>query len=110
MNFDTSGSNNLDFSPTSSPVGLLASFVAETTIVRTIIEGSGGPENAHISEAGLRFVRYLLSRSSSACRGVLPNFKDMENIQEMARAFIHQCGGASTALQTMYSITQSQSE
>lgn len=106
MDFTNPATNNLDFSPPREQVSMLSSFVAETTIVRAIVEGSGGPDNMEISEAGLRFIRYMLSQSSSARLGHLPNFKDMQSIQAAARDFIAQSGGASKALRALYSATQ----
>jgi hypothetical protein len=108
MDFESTGFDNLDFSPSgeSSGTGMLAAIVAETTIIRGIVEGSGGPENVEMSEAGLRLVRHLLSVCSSTPPGSLPNFKNPEAIQETAREFIRQCGSAASALQVMYSLMQ----
>lgn len=104
MNNDQAPHNFDPYLP--APVDLVASFVAEASIVRTIVQGSGGPENVEITESGLRFVRHLLANSRSIRFGFMPNFKDMETIREMAREFIRRCGGASMALQTMYAVTQ----
>ena len=82
--------------------------MAEQSIVQTIIDGSGGPENTEFTEDGLRFIRYLLSISRSTRFGFLPNFKDIETIRELARQFIRYCGGASPALQTMNRVTDQQ--
>lgn len=106
MNSDLSGYNEIDFSPPSPPIEMVASFVAESSIVRTIVQGSGGPENAEITEAGLRFIRHILSTSSLTREGFLPNFKDMNTVRELACKFISWSGGSSMALQTMYSIMQ----
>ena len=83
---------------------LVLPCVAEDTIVRTIVEGSGGPENDEMTEPGLRFVRHLLSTSRPARNGFVPNFKDMETIRHVAREFIRRCGGAADAMQTMIRI------
>jgi hypothetical protein len=84
---------------------LFLSTMAEQSIVRTIIEGSGGPDNEEFTEDGLRFVRYILSISRSTRFGFLPNFKDMDTIHEVARQFIRYCGGASPAIQTLNRVT-----
>ena len=75
--------------------------VAEKSIVKMIITGSGGPENLEISESGLRFVRFLLSRQESHSTGIMPNFKDLNYIHTMARDYIRECGTASKALKLM---------
>jgi hypothetical protein len=67
--------------------------------------GSGGPDNAEITEAGLRFIRHLMATSRSMRFGFMPNFKNMDSIREVAREFIRRCGGASSALQTMHALT-----
>jgi hypothetical protein len=105
MNFEPAPSE-LNFDPFfyRAPADVVASFVAEASIVRTIVQGSGGPENAEITEMGLRFVRHLMSTSRAVRFGFVPNFKDMDAIRECARDFIRKCGGAATALQTMYAI------
>ena len=82
--------------------------IAEQSIVRTIVEGSGGPDNEDITEDGLRFIRYLLSISRSTRFGFLPNFKDMDTIHELARQFIRYCGGATIALQTLNRVTDAE--
>jgi hypothetical protein len=82
--------------------------MAEQSIVRMIIEGSGGPENEDFTEDGLRFVRYLLSISRSTRFGFLPNFKDMNTVNEVAKQFIRYCGGASVALQTMNRVMEAE--
>ena len=97
MNFDPQA-----FNP---PAEAIAAFVAESSIVRAIVLGSGGPDNSEITESGLRFVRHLLATSRSMRFGFMPNFKNMDSIREMARDFIRRCGGASTALQTMHALT-----
>jgi len=89
-----------------SHVETVFASMAEHSIVRAIVEGSGGPENEEITEDGLRFVRYLLSISRSARFGFLPNLKDMETIRELARQFIRYCGGSVAALQTMNRVTE----
>ena len=106
MNYDPT-SENLDFDPSKDhqPAEAVAAFVAESSIVRTIVLGSGGPENAEITESGLRFVRHLLSTSRSIRFGFMPNFKNMDSIRELAREFIRKCGGSSSALQQMYAVT-----
>lgn len=99
-------SNELNFDPLfhKAPADVVASFVAEASVVRTIVQGSGGPDNAEITETGLRFVRHLLSTSKSVRFGFIPNFKDMDAIRECAREFIRKCGSSSLALQTMYAV------
>ncbi|HEY9786515.1 MAG TPA: hypothetical protein V6D17_13995 [Candidatus Obscuribacterales bacterium] len=107
MNNDPPSSNELNFDPSRpAPADMVASFIAEASIVRTIVQGSGGPENVEITEPGLRFVRHILSTSRSMRFGFMPNFKNMDSIQELAREFIRRCGGASIALQTMHALTQ----
>ncbi len=54
---------------------MLARIVAESTIVRLIIEGSGGPENAPINNTGLRFVRHLLSLPGLTSHGFFAQFQ-----------------------------------
>ena len=103
MNFDV---NDLDFTPVGPPIDMLASLAAEAAVVTAIVEGSGGPDNLEPTESGLRFVRHLLSISGSARRGTIPNFKNMEFIQDMAREFIRQCGGGSTALKVLACVTR----
>lgn len=83
-------------------VGIIA--MAEALIVRMIVMGSGGPENAEITEQGLRFVRHLMANSRACRSGFVPNFKSMDSIREVARDFIRTCGNASHALQTMYQV------
>ena len=108
MNFEPSQSEPLNFEPTSGSYSfdVSANFVVEASIVRTIVEGSGGPENHEITDIGLRFVRHLLTQSRSMRFGFMPNFKNMDSIREMAREFIRRSGSASVALQTMYAVTQ----
>jgi hypothetical protein len=107
MNFDPT-SNEMDFDPIfyKPAADVVASFVAEASIVRTIVQGSGGPDNAEITDTGLRFVRHLMVTSKSVRFGFMPNFKDMDSIREVARDFIKKCGGATHALQTMYNVIQ----
>jgi hypothetical protein len=102
------GSSEMNFNPGQADTQMDAAFasLAEHSIMRTIVEGSGGPENEDITEDGLRFVRYLLSISRSTRFGFLPNFKDMNTIRELARHFIRYCGGSALAMQTMNRVTQ----
>ncbi len=79
--------------------------LAEESIIQAIIEGSGGPTNEAMTDAGLRFVRYLLMSSTSARHGFLPNFKDPQIIRRLARRFIRTCGGAAHAMERMLAIT-----
>lgn len=88
---------------------LILPALAEESIVKTIVEGSGGPGNCEMTEPGLRFIRHILSSSRSARHGFIPNFKDLEAIRLMARDFIRRCGGPSLALQKMTAITGCQS-
>jgi hypothetical protein len=109
MAFDTQGGySEMNFNPGCSEQKMEALFnaIAEQSIIRTIMEGSGGPDNEEITEDGLRFVRYLLSISRSTKFGFLPNFKDMDTIQELARQFIRYCGSATIALQTLNRVTE----
>ncbi|GEM_PF-1132208 len=102
MNFDP---GSFESSPEPNfvevPLDLILPSVAQATIVRTIVEGSGGPHNHEMTEPGLRFVRHLLSTSRPARHGFVPNFKDMAIIEQVARDFIRRCGGAASALNTM---------
>jgi hypothetical protein len=105
MNFDPP-SEETDFDPIQTNTSdVAATFVAESSIVRTIVQGSGGPDNAEITEPGLRFVRHILCNSRAMRFGFMPNFKDMDSIRELARDFIRKCGGANVALQTMHALT-----
>jgi hypothetical protein len=106
MDIDAS-TNDLDFSPipTSPPIEMVASYIAETSIVRAITQGSGGPDNAEITDGGLRFVRHLLA-TSIAGTDLLPNLKNPDTIREVARAFIKRSGSAAAALQAMYCVMQ----
>jgi hypothetical protein len=108
MGIDKQGYSEMNFNPDCSEQRMEAIFttIAEQSIVRTILEGSGGPDNDEITDDGLRFVRYLLSISRSTRFGFIPNFKDMETIQELARQFIRYCGGATIALQTLNRVTE----
>jgi hypothetical protein len=106
MNSNLSDYNEIDFSPPTPPIEMVASFVAESSIVRVIVQGSGGPENTEITGAGLRFIRHILAVTSLTRQGFLPNFKDMNAIRELACQFIACAGGSAVALQTMYSIMQ----
>jgi len=100
--------SDMDFNPTNSEHKMEQLFanIAEQSIVRAILEGSGGPHNEEFTEDGLRFVRYLLSISRSTRFGFIPNFKDMDTIHELARQFIRYCGGSGVALQTLNKVTQ----
>ena len=101
----TAGEGPLDFAADSeSQADLSSNAMAEASIVRMIILGSGGPENAEITEQGLRFIRYLMSKSRSCQYGFLPNLKDIDCIRELAREFIRRCGNASHALHEMYQV------
>jgi hypothetical protein len=104
------GYSGMNFNPGTdeNQMDMLFTSIAEQSIVRTIIEGSGGPENEEITDDGLRFVRYLLSISRSTRFGFLPNFKDMETIRELARQFIRYCGSATVALQTLNRVTEAE--
>jgi hypothetical protein len=106
MDFEPSA-ENMSFDPSADhpPAELVAAFAAESSIVRAIVLGSGGPDNAEITESGLRFVRHLLANSRSMRFGFMPNFKNMDSIRELAREFIRRCGGASPALKTMHALT-----
>src|SRR5271155_302511 len=100
MNFEPT-SDELNFDPIlqQPAVDVVAAFVAESSIVRAIVQGSGGPDNAEITDPGLRFVRHILSNSRAIRFGFMPNFKDMDSIRELAREFIRKCGSTSLALQ-----------
>lgn len=102
------GFSEMNFNPgyVDGQMDVLFASIAEHSIVRTILEGSGGPENEEMTDDGLRFVRYLLSISRSTRFGFLPNFKDMETVREVARQFIRYCGGATVALQTMNRVVE----
>ncbi|MGD9680595.1 MAG: hypothetical protein AB7W16_05360 [Candidatus Obscuribacterales bacterium] len=78
--------------------------LAESSIVRMIVMGSGGPENGEITEQGLRFVRHIMSSSRACQSGFLPNFKDMDCIREVARDYIARAGTPTHALASMYQI------
>jgi len=105
MTFEpTSDDINFDPSTYNPPAEMVATFIAESSIVRAIVQGSGGPDNSEITESGLRFVRHLLANSRSMRFGFMPNFKNMDSIRELARDFIRRCGGASPALQTMHTL------
>jgi hypothetical protein len=108
MELDPLAPNDLDFSPvpSSPPIELVASYIAETSIVRAIIQGSGGPENSDITESGLRFIRHLLATSRPSPCGSLPNLKDSDCIKEIAREFVRESGSAAVALHTMYAVMQ----
>lgn len=106
MNFDPTNEMNFDPIVYRPAADVVAAFVAEASIVRTIVQGSGGPDNSEITEPGLRFVRHLMATSKTMRFGFMPNFKDMNAIREIAREFIKKCGGATHALQTMYNVIQ----
>ena len=78
--------------------------LVEATVVDAIIMGSGGPENGPITDAGLRFVRHIISQSRASNAGFLPNLKDMNCIKELARGYIAGCGSGTGALETMYTV------
>ncbi len=86
----------IDYSP---PMSLV-----EATVVDAIVMGSGGPENGPITDAGLRFVRHIISQSRASNAGFLPNLKDMNCIKGLAKGYINQCGGGAGALETMYTV------
>jgi hypothetical protein len=102
MNFDPSLPNPQNLQPRSGDPGIIS--MAEALIVRMIVMGSGGPENAEITEQGLRFVRHLMANSRACRSGFIPNFKNINCVREVAKDFIRQCGSASRALQTMYQV------
>ncbi|HEY9680965.1 MAG TPA: hypothetical protein V6C97_23185 [Oculatellaceae cyanobacterium] len=109
MNFEpTPSEEDMTFEPQFSTTASehIASFLAEASIVRTIVQGSGGPENCETTETGLRFVRHILCTSKAIRFGFMPNLKDMNTIREVAREFIRKCGGTTSALQTMQSVVQ----
>lgn len=107
MGFDA-GSPEMDLNSSFLDEHIDAIFhsLAEQSIARVIVEGSGGPDNTEITEDGLRFIRYILSISRSARFGFIPNFKDMDTIEELARQFVHHCGGPTKALQLMNKVTE----
>lgn len=108
MNPDAYSEGNFHL-PTDEMAGeLLSPARAEDSIVQTILNGSGGPSDSEISECGLRFVRYLLSRSRPARHGFLPNFTDMKAVRLMAQDFIRRSGGPSLAMEKLLAITGSQ--
>jgi len=80
--------------------------VAVSSIVDAIVQGSGGPDNSEMSEHGLRFVRHILASSRLTRFGFMPNFKNMEVVQALARDFIRNCGDSTIALQAMHTVTQ----
>ena len=88
---------------------LLMPAAVEASIVRAIVEGTGGPENQEMTDPGLRFVRHLLSVSRNARHGFIPNFKDMNIVRQTARQFIQRCGGYALAMQTMIRIAHYES-
>lgn len=101
MKFDPQSSNP-DTQERSTDPGIIS--MAEALVVRMIVMGSGGPENAEITEQGLRFVRHLMANSRACRSGFVPNFKSMDCIKELARDFIRSSGTANSALQTMYQV------
>lgn len=107
MNFD-SGFDKINFDPffSENPLDFSTSFIAEASIVRGIVQGSGGPENIDITEPGLRFVRHILCNTKSMRFGFMPNFKDMNSIREIARDYIRKCGSATIAIQNMQEVMQ----
>lgn len=108
MGFDK---GDLNFNPhlVDAPAEGMYAALAEHSIVRTIYEGSGGPDCEDMTDPGLRFVRYLLSISKAARFGFLPNFKDPETVRDVARQFIKYCGSSSVALQTMRNVVEAES-
>ncbi|MFN8659768.1 MAG: hypothetical protein U0105_25760 [Candidatus Obscuribacterales bacterium] len=108
MGFDK---GDLNFNPNivDAPADGMFAALAEHSIVRTICEGSGGPDCEDMTDPGLRFVRYLLSISKAARFGFLPNFKDPDTVRDVARQFIKYCGSASLALQTMRNVVEAES-
>lgn len=102
MNFDPSNSSDRQDCPVND---LALPCIAEDMIARTIVEGSGGPDNAPITDQGLRFVRHLLSSLTAAHYGFLPNFKDMYTIRCLARKYILYSGGAAAAIDSMLRVT-----
>jgi hypothetical protein len=105
MNIEPGSSDSIH-QPNSIEVNLelVLPCVAEATIVRTILEGSGGIDGDDMTDPGLRFVRHILSTSRPARHGFVPNFNDIETVRELARQFIRRCGGAALALQQMIRI------
>lgn len=108
MNFDPYFYEKVNLQPffARPTAEVVSSYIAEASVVRSIIQGSGGPENAEITESGLRFVRHLLSNCRATRFGFMPNLKDMEVIRAQARLFIRRCGSSAHALRTMYSVMQ----
>jgi hypothetical protein len=107
MNFDpTLPDEDRSFEPLfqGSASEHIANFLAEASIIRSIVQGSGGPENCDTTETGLRFVRHILCTSKAIRFGFMPNLKDMNTIREVAREFIRRCGGTTPALQMMQSV------
>lgn len=102
-----SSENNFNFRHEHSEANLelVLPFVAEETIVQTILEGSGGQNDIEMTEPGLRFVRHLLATSRPARNGFVPNFADMEMVRYLAREFMRKCGSATDALQTLIRIS-----
>ncbi|MBZ0186198.1 MAG: hypothetical protein K8F91_08055 [Candidatus Obscuribacterales bacterium] len=97
MNFEQTDNDN-----TQEAVACMA--LAETSIVRMIVMGSGGPENGEITEQGLRFIRHLMSKSQACRSGFLPNLKDMNCIKDLARDYIASSGTPTHALASMYQV------
>ena len=89
------------------PIEFVIPSLAHASVVKTIVDGSGGPDNNEMTAPGLRFVRYLLATSRSARHGFVPNFKNMSTIELLAREFIGRCGGPFYAVETMIQITSS---
>lgn len=98
LNFEPS---NTDANNTSSGESSLTA-IAEQSIVNTIMDR----EPEHMSDSGLRFIRYLLSISRAARFGFLPNFRDLDAVREIARQFIRYCGSAAVALYTMNQVLE----
>lgn len=96
------------FEPTPSkrPIEFLIPSVAENFVIKTIINGSGGPDNHEITTTGLRFIRYLLSTSRAARHGFIPNFKDMAQIERLAKEFVFHCGSPSNAMEKVLKVAE----
>lgn len=109
MNFDPDLSEELNFDPSTfkTSIDMANPLAAEALIVAAIVQGSGGPENAQMTQSGLRFIRHILSNRKQTQSGFMPNFKDMEAIRALARNFIIRSGGPSLALHIMDDVIRS---
>jgi hypothetical protein len=105
MNFDPSIADT-NFDPQYLDIRGISAADAEALIMQSILEGSGGPDNLEITPGGLRFVRHLLAIHKRSRQGLLPNFKNMHCVQEVARNFIERCGSGYMALHLMHSLMQ----